>query len=128
MAGKNTQNESIDAPQEEETDQSVVTPFDPSPLLARIDTIERGQKILTDTVNFVKDTNFLLLVVLGLGFVALIFTLISGIIQANNSSTSAQIEFIKSVENLQNEVNNLKTNLPQPTATSTPINVVIPNQ
>jgi hypothetical protein len=87
--------------------------FDPTPLLARIDTLERGQKLLTDTISFVKDTNYVVLIVLALGFIALLTSFIAGIIQSFNNSSTTQQEFIKSVQELKNEIIILRSDLPQ---------------
>lgn len=93
--------------------------FDPTPLLARIDTLEKGQKLLDDTIKFVKETNFVLLVVLALGFIALIVSLISGVIIATNTDVKTQIEYIKSVETLRNEVENVNNKFFQATSSGT---------
>lgn len=106
------------APQPVGAAKPVIETFDPSPLLARIDSLENGQKLLTDTVKFVKDANWVLLVVLALGFIALIASFISGIIQVTNSDTSAKIEFIKTIEQLRHDVSDLKIPTQTPKATS----------
>lgn len=89
--------------QEAESD----TPFDPAPILGRLDTLEREQGLLRETIKFVKDTNSVILLVLALGFVALLASFISSIIQATNSNTATQIEFIKSVEKFTDKVDQL---------------------
>ena len=121
MAGKKVKQKGItEPPQPVKSTEPAAEPFDASPLLARIDMLENGQKILNDTVAFVKDTNFLLLVVLGLGFVALIASFISGIIQATNSNTATQIEFIKTLEQVKHDVNDLRSSnrIPESTPSS----------
>lgn len=108
----------IEAPQPIKTITPVTESFDPSPLLARIDKIENEQKLLNDAIDFVKSTNWFILAVLFLGFIALLASFISGIIQVTNSNTATQIEFIKSVERLTNTINNLESRLATDSATS----------
>lgn len=95
-------------------------PFDPVPLLSRIEGLENGQKLLTDTIKFVKDTNSVVLLVLALGFVALLVSIISGVIQATMANSTTQIEVIKSNNDLKNAINNLIISYPQPTKVPTP--------
>jgi hypothetical protein len=83
--------------------------FDPSPLLARLDGLEEKHRLLRDTIGFVKDANWVLLIVLAMGFIALLVSLISGVIQAFNSNTNAQIEYLKSVQQLTNTVNKIES-------------------
>lgn len=97
----------VQAPQSEK--ETPTQPYDQVKLLGRIDTLESGQKLLNDTVKFVKDANYVVLIVLALGFIALLLSLISIIIQASNSTSSVQIEFIKSIEQLKHEVNDLNS-------------------
>ena len=85
--------------------------FDPTPLLSKIDRLEEGYKVLKETVAFVKDANWVLLAVLALGFIALMISFISGIIQATNSNTNAQIEFIRAVDKLTNTVNSIESTI-----------------
>lgn len=66
-------------PKEEETLQG----FDPAPLLARIEELENNNvsydrkiKHLESVVKFVKETNWFLIAVLSVGFIALVVTAI----------------------------------------------------
>ncbi len=84
------------------------TPAIPTlPILTRLDAFEKS-------VSFVQDTNRYILIVLFVGFFALAVSAIGATIQAINSNTKTEIEFIKSVQDLKNEIDNLKNNLPQP--------------
>lgn len=108
--------------------QTVTTPqerFDTASLLARIDRLENGQHLLSNTVDFVKSTNWFILAVLFLGFIALLVSFISGIIQATNSNTATQIEFIKTLEQFRHDINDLKS-LKQSESTSS--SNAIPNK
>lgn len=108
--GKKTKaKQAIEAPQPIETVTPVPERFDASPLLARIDKLENGQKLLNDAVEFVKSTNWFILAVLFLGFIALLASFISSIIQVTNSNTATQIEFIKTVEQFRHDINDLKS-------------------
>lgn len=91
--------------------------FDPSPLLARIDKLENGQRLLSNAVDFVKSTNWFVLAVLFLGFIALLASFISGVIQVTNSNTVSQIEFVKTMEQLTHDVNDLKLLIKLPKST-----------
>ncbi|OGH15127.1 MAG: hypothetical protein A3H50_01295 [Candidatus Levybacteria bacterium RIFCSPLOWO2_02_FULL_37_10] len=103
--------ENEEAPQTAGRNEPVA--FDPSPLLARIEKLEDGVKLLKEGINFVRGTNWFILVVLFVGFLALLISLIGGIMQANNSNTATQVEFIKSVQQLTNTVDKLDSSLKQ---------------
>lgn len=80
-------------------------PVAPAKLLERVDELDNKYKLLTDTVSFVKDTNWVVLVVLALGFISLCLSAIFGMIQAWHSDATTQIELIRSMDNLTNMVN-----------------------
>mgnify|MGYP001620057318 CR=1 FL=1 len=106
---KKPKRRSPSAPKPIKTKEPVVGTFDPSPLLARIDKLENGAKLTTDAVEFVKSTNWFILAVLFLGFVTILVSFISLIIQATNSSTATQIEFIKTIDELKYKIVNEAT-------------------
>jgi len=106
---KKTKSRTPTAPQPISTEEPVVETFDPSPLLARIDKLENGLKLITDAVEFVKNTNWFILAVLFLGFITLLVAFISLIIQATISSTATQIEFMRTIDELKYEIINKPT-------------------
>ena len=99
--------------------QESVIVYDDTKILSRMDTLESHFGTLKDTVNLVKNTNWFTLIVLFVGFIALLITMISGVIQATNSSASSQVELTKSIEKLQLQLNNLQLNQPPSNQTST---------
>ena len=80
-------------------------------ILPRLDDAEKKIGILEKTISFVQDTNRFILIIMFMGLVAIILSAILGIIQAYNANTTTQIEYIKSTEDLKNEVNNLNAKL-----------------
>jgi len=78
--------------------------YDDTKLLSRIDTLEKSNKHLTKIVDFVQNTNSVVLLVLALGFVALLVTVIGSVVQTLNDKNATQIELIKSMESLKNEI------------------------
>ncbi len=97
-----------------------------TPILTRLDAVEKTLDFLEKGVNFVQDTNRYILIVLFAALIALILTAISGLIQATNSRRTTEIEFIKSVQDLKNEVNNFENNLPRIILTPIPT-IVLPS-
>jgi len=61
---------------------------------------------MADAVEFVKSTNWFILAVLFLGFITVLVAFISLIIQATNSNTATQIEFMKTISELKYEIIN----------------------
>ena len=90
--------------------QGAVVVYDDTKILTRMDTLESHFGTLKDSVNLVKNTNWFTLIVLFVGFLALLITTISGIIQATNSNASAQAELTRSIDKLQLQLSNLQPN------------------
>ncbi len=98
--------------------------FDPASLLSRLDSLEKGHKLLNNTIDFVKGTNQFVLAVLFMGFIAMLASFISGVIQATNSNSATQIEFIKSLDSLSTEMKSLSKEINAIKPTSTPTQIV----
>lgn len=74
----------------------------------RIKNLEDGLKSMNYMLDFLKGTNWFILIVLLVGFLTLATALVTGVIQSFNSDRTTQIEFIKSVQQF-------KDMLPTPT-------------
>ncbi|MDD2496480.1 MAG: hypothetical protein PHE29_14985 [Tissierellia bacterium] len=104
------------APKKEENAGLV---FDQLQFLERTDRLDSRINLLEKSTEFVRDTNRYILIVLFVGFLALLFSFISIIIQSFNSNSSTQIEFIKSVNKLDNTIEKINTDISN-TKTNTP--------
>lgn len=94
-----------EAPKKEETSG---LNFDSIKILGKIDTIENKISLLEKSLDFLKNTNWFILIVLFVGFLALLFSLISASIQAFHTNTATQVELIRSVDHLNNAVEEIK--------------------
>ncbi|HVA96774.1 MAG TPA: hypothetical protein VND99_03905 [Candidatus Acidoferrales bacterium] len=102
------------APEEEATPPVV----DTSPILAEIEKLWKENRFLEKKVEFISNTNWLIVIVLFVGFLILLFSLLTVFIESNNNASAIQVEFIKSVTTLQNDVNNLNDKLNQATSSA----------
>ncbi len=66
----------------------------------RIDTLEATINVIKQNLSVVSDTNRFILVILFVGFIALLFSVITANIQAINASTNAQIEFTRALQQI----------------------------
>lgn len=82
--------------------------FDSIKLLGRIDDVENKINLLEKALDFIKGTNWFILIVLFVGFLALLFSLISASIQAFHTNTATQVELIRSVDHLNSAVEEIK--------------------
>lgn len=69
-------------------------------LTSRIDTLEGTINLLKKNLDFVEGTNRFILIILTIGFVALLFSIIIANIQATISNTNAQVQFTNSVQKI----------------------------
>lgn len=102
-------------PVSEEESGTPPPPLPTAPIEADLKNLQEKHNLLEKSMDSVRHTNTFVLVVLMLGFITMFVAFIAMIIVSFNSSTTTQIEFIKSVEGLKNEVNNLNMKLYQAT-------------
>ena len=96
--------------------------FDPVKSLARTEKIEKDISHIQKGLDFVTSTNWFILIVLFIGFIALLVSLISGVVAAYHDSTASQIELTKSIDALQYQLNNRLPASPTPS----PATLVVP--
>ena len=112
----------IDEAPEQESTKPVV---DTAPLLAEIEKLWKENAFLEKKVEFISNTNWLIVVVLFVGFLVLLFSLLTVYIESNNTAAETQTEFIKSIEELKSNVDELNSKFS--TLTPTPIEKVSPS-
>lgn len=113
-AGSSQTSQRVDQGSPEQTHERPLT-TESVEVLSRITRLEEGFESMKFIMDFVKSTNWFILIVLFVGFIALLLTVISGIIVSNKDITTTQIEFIKAVQQFSDKI-------------ATPTSVVDPSQ
>jgi hypothetical protein len=103
MDNRKTNNKLQAAPKAEKDAPST---YDSANLLEKIEKLDQLTEFIQKRVDHVISTNSFIILVLFIGFIALLFSLIGVGISVFRSDYSSQTELIRSVDQLNNNINN----------------------